>query len=125
MNDIVAALKTAKESKTGATLVVGPGCSATSRDAAPAQFAIGVHGKIIASAVTPINWAHWGVGQMFQCGYFDRIMTTNSDNLIARVLLAYGQTPSTFDCSTWRPDPSEKDALARLDPSVYYLNGLA
>jgi len=58
MNDIAAALRAAKEKKSGATLVVGPGCSATSHDAAPTQFAISVHGKILASAVAPINWAH-------------------------------------------------------------------
>ncbi|MDZ4414856.1 hypothetical protein ORL59_14805 [Bacillus cereus] len=148
LEDVVSALKKAKEDNINVNLLIGAGCSVTANiptaegmvDAIkkefPGEFK---RAKIkdypnIMSKLTPserrnlisrivkdakINWTHIAIAQLMKHGYINRILTLNFDNLVQRACALVNEFPAIYDMTT----SSEFRTDLLLDKSVIHLHG--
>lgn len=148
IEDVVNALKKAKVEGTNVNLLIGSGCSVTAGIPTAKGFTQEIkrrfaseykrltkkdygtcmsmlteveRKKIIAEFVNnaKINWAHLSIAQLVKCGYLNRILTTNFDNLLLRGCALVGEFPGVYDLATsqgFRPE-------LLFDKSILYLHG--
>lgn len=148
IEDIVEALKGAKQRGHACSLLVGAGCSVEGgiptagrfvdliRDRHPrsyeralektypacmAELSIAERHALIAEQVdaAQINWAHIGIALLMQHGYVDRILTTNFDPLIIRACAMLGEFPAVYDFAA--SQEFKPDFVP--DKAVFYLHG--
>ncbi|MGN4837508.1 MULTISPECIES: hypothetical protein [Bacillus cereus group] len=148
LEDIVSALKMAKEENINVNLLIGAGCSVTAnipaaqgmidtiKEKYPREFK---RAKIkdypnCMSKLTPserknlisqiikdakINWTHIAIAQLLKNGYINRILTPNFDNLVQRACSLVGEFPAIYDLTT----SSEFRTDLLFDKSVIHLHG--
>lgn len=148
LEDVVSALKMAKEENINVNLLIGAGCSVTAnipaaqgmidtiKEKYPREFK---RAKIkdypnCMSKLTPserknlisqtiknakINWTHIAIAQLLKHGYINRILTPNFDNLVQRACALVGEFPGIYDLTT--SSEFKKDLL--FDKSVIHLHG--
>ncbi|MEN8644001.1 hypothetical protein ABFE25_04770 [Bacillus toyonensis] len=148
LEDVVSALKKAKEDNINVNLLIGAGCSVTANIPAaqgmvdaikkefPGEFK---RAKIkdypnIMSKLTPserrnlisrivkdakINWTHIAIAQLMKHGYINRILTLNFDNLVQRACALVNEFPAIYDMTT----SSEFRTDLLFDKSVIHLHG--
>lgn len=148
LEDVVSALKIAKEENINVNLLVGAGCSVTAnipaaqgmidtiKEKYPREFK---RAKIkdypnCMSKLTPserknlisqiiknakINWSHIAMAQLLKSGYINRILTPNFDNLVQRACSLVGEFPAIYDLTT----SSEFRTDLLFDKSVIHLHG--
>jgi len=144
----VAEIAETLKNKTGATLLIGAGCSASAgiplasefvrliSDKFPArckrlgsanyaqlmdELGDGERHDVIAPKIdaSRVNWAHMAIAQLMKHGYVSRILTTNFDPLIIKACAIAGIFPAVYDLAS---SDVFKPAQVR-DPSVFYLHG--
>lgn len=148
LEDVVSALKKAKEDNVNVNLLIGAGCSVTANIPAaqgmvdaikkefPGEFK---RAKIkdypnCMSKLTPserrnlisrivkdakINWTHIAIAQLLKHGYINRILTLNFDNLVQRACSLVNEFPAIYDMTT----SSEFRTDLLFDKSVIHLHG--
>lgn len=148
LEDVVSALKKAKEENINVNLLIGAGCSVTANIPAaqgmvdtirtnyPGEFK---RARIkdypsCMSKLTPserknlisqtvkdakVNWTHIAIAQLLKHGYINRILTPNFDNLVQRACALVGEFPGIYDLTT--SSEFKKDLL--FDKSVIHLHG--
>ncbi|MGG0703399.1 MULTISPECIES: SIR2 family NAD-dependent protein deacylase [Bacillus cereus group] len=148
LEDVVSALKKAKENNINVNLLIGAGCSVTANIPAaqgmvetikkefPGEFK---RAKIkdypnCMSKLTPserknlisrivkdakINWTHIAIAQLLKHGYINRILTLNFDNLVQRACSLVNEFPAIYDMTT----SSEFRTDLLFDKSVIHLHG--
>lgn len=148
LDDVVSALKKAKENNINVNLLIGAGCSVTANIPAaqgmvetikkefPGEFK---RAKIkdypnCMSKLTPserknlisqivkdakINWTHIAIAQLLKHGYINRILTLNFDNLVQRACSLVNEFPAIYDMTT---SPEFRTDLL-FDKSVIHLHG--
>lgn len=148
LEDVVSALKKAKEDNINVNLLIGAGCSVTANIPAaqgmvdaikkefPGEFK---RAKIkdypnCMSKLTPserrnlisrivkdakINWTHIAIAQLLKHGYINRILTLNFDNLVQRACSLVNEFPAIYDMTT----SSEFRTDLLFDKSVIHLHG--
>ncbi|MGG0515863.1 SIR2 family NAD-dependent protein deacylase [Bacillus pseudomycoides] len=148
LEDVVSALKKAKEDNINVNLLIGAGCSVTANIPAaqgmvdaikkefPGEFE---RAKIkdypnCMSKLTPserrnlisrivkdakINWTHIAIAQLLKHGYINRILTLNFDNLVQRACSLVNEFPAIYDMTT----SSEFRTDLLFDKSVIHLHG--
>lgn len=148
LEDVVSALKKAKEDNINVNLLIGAGCSVTANIPAaqdmveaikkefPGEFK---RAKIkdypnTMSKLTPserrnlisrivkdakINWTHIAIAQLLKHGYINRILTLNFDNLVQRACSLVNEFPAIYDMTT----SSEFRTDLLFDKSVIHLHG--
>ncbi|WP_233198006.1 hypothetical protein [Bacillus mycoides] len=148
LEDVVSALRRAKDENINVNLLIGAGCSVTANIPAaqgmvdtikndyPGEFK---RAKIkdypnCMSKLTPserknlisqtvknakINWTHIAIAQLLKNGYINRILTPNFDNLVQRACALVGEFPGIYDLTT--SSEFKKDLL--FDKSVIHLHG--
>lgn len=148
LEDVVSALKKAKEENINVNLLIGAGCSVTANIPAaqgmvdtirtnyPGEFK---RARIkdypsCMSKLTPserknlisqtvkdakVNWTHIAIAQLLKQGYINRILTPNFDNLVQRACALVGEFPGIYDLTT--SSEFKKDLL--FDKSVIHLHG--
>ena len=148
VEDIVEALKGAKQRGHACSLLVGAGCSVEGgiptagqfveliRNRFPraydrattktyplcmAELSIAERHALIAEQVdaAQINWAHIGIALLMQHGFVDRILTTNFDPLIIRACAMVGEFPAVYDFAA--SQQFKPDFVP--DKAVFYLHG--
>ena len=126
IDDIVESLRTAKERRHKACLVLGAGCSVSAgvptaagivkliKDKHPRsheraepktypkcmeQLSVAERRDMIAKLVdaAKLNWAHVAIAQLISAGYVDRVLTTNFDLLVPRACALVGEFPAIYD----------------------------
>lgn len=148
LEDVVSALKKAKEENINVNLLIGAGCSVTANipaaqgmvDAIKKEFP-GEYKRAekkdypnCMSKLTPserrnlisrivkdakINWTHIAIAQLLKHGYINRILTLNFDNLIQRACSLVNEFPAIYDMTT----SSEFRTDLLFDKSVIHLHG--
>ncbi|MCU5065484.1 SIR2 family protein [Bacillus pacificus] len=148
LEDVVSALKKAKEDNVNVNLLIGAGCSVTANIPAaqgmvdtikkefPGEFK---RAKIkdypnCMSKLTPserrnlisrivkdakVNWTHIAIAQLLKHGYINRILTLNFDNLVQRACSLVNEFPAIYDMTT----SSEFRTDLLFDKSVIHLHG--
>lgn len=148
LEDVVSALKKAKEDNINVNLLIGAGCSVTANIPAaqgmvdtikkefPGEFK---RAKIkdypnCMSKLTPserrnlisrivkdakINWTHIAIAQLMKQGYINRVLTLNFDNLVQRACSLVNEFPAIYDMTT----SSEFRTDLLFDKSVIHLHG--
>ncbi|PGO92082.1 hypothetical protein COA03_28020 [Bacillus cereus] len=148
LEDVVSALKMAKEENINVNLLIGAGCSVTAnipaaqgmidtiKEKYPREFK---RAKIkdypnCMSKLTPserknlisqviknakINWSHIAIAQLLKNGFINRILTPNFDNLVQRACSLVGEFPAIYDLTT----SSEFRTDLLFDKSVIHLHG--
>ncbi|WP_241669702.1 hypothetical protein [Bacillus cereus] len=148
IEDVVSALKKAKEDNINVNLLIGAGCSVTANIPAaqgmvdtikkefPGEFK---RAKIkdypnCMSKLTPserrnlisrivkdakVNWTHIAIAQLLKHGYINRILTLNFDNLVQRACSLVNEFPAIYDMTT----SSEFRTDLLFDKSVIHLHG--
>ncbi|WP_257150596.1 hypothetical protein [Bacillus toyonensis] len=148
LEDVVSALKKAKEDNINVNLLIGAGCSVTANIPAaqgmvdtikkefPGEFK---RAKIkdypnCMSKLTPserrnlisrivkdakVNWTHIAIAQLLKHGYINRILTLNFDNLVQRACSLVNEFPAIYDMTT----SSEFRTDLLFDKSVIHLHG--
>jgi tetratricopeptide (TPR) repeat protein len=148
IEDIVEALKGAKQRGHACSLLVGAGCSVEggiptavrfielirarhpraydraatkTYPACMAELSPSERHALIAEQVDAalINWAHIGIALLMQHGYVDRILTTNFDPLIIRACALIGEFPAVYDFAA--SQEFKPDYVP--DKAVFYLHG--
>lgn len=148
LEDVVSALKKAKEENINVNLLIGAGCSVTANIPAaqgmvdtirtnyPGEFkrARVKDYPSCMSKLTPserknlisqtvkdakVNWTHIAIAQLLKHGYINRILTPNFDNLVQRACALVGEFPGIYDLTT--SSEFKKDLL--FDKSVIHLHG--
>ncbi|QLF02902.1 SIR2 family NAD-dependent protein deacylase [Bacillus cereus] len=148
IDDVVYALKKAKDEGINVNLLIGAGCSVTAGIPAaqgminmikkefPKEFerAIIKNYPNCMSKLTPserknlissivenakVNWTHVAIAQLLKSGYINRILTPNFDNLIQRSCSLVGEFPAIYDLAT--SSVFRTDLL--FDKSVIHLHG--
>ncbi|MHB0998128.1 MAG: hypothetical protein ACYC27_02695 [Armatimonadota bacterium] len=148
LNDIIDALKNAKESRRRCTLLIGSGCSVTAGIPTGDEFVDVIKRDwpsaykrasektypICMSELTDcdrrdmiakyvdnanINWAHICIAQLIKEGYVDRIFTTNFDPLIIRSCALMQEFPAIYDFAA----SQEYKPNYIPDKSIFYLHG--
>lgn len=148
VDDVVQALRRAKDKGTGATLLIGAGCSVKAGiplaggfvdeigRSFPLEFArakgktyahcmrellYGDRRDLIAGYVdnAKINWAHVCIAALMKAGYVDRVLTTNFDNLVVRACALLGEFPAVYDLAASKVF-NAADIPAK---AVFYLHG--
>ena len=126
VDDVVEAVRRAKDSGTTCAVLIGAGCSKSAgiplarefvniierkwpRDFARAeektyphcmgQLAPAERRSLIAQYVdaAKINWAHLALAQLIKEGWVDRVLTTNFDPLVLRACALVGVFPAVYD----------------------------
>lgn len=148
LEDVVSALKKAKEDNINVNLLIGAGCSVTANipaaqgmvDAIKKEFPGEFKRTKIKdypncmSKLTPserrnlisrivkdakINWTHIAIAQLLKHGYINRILTLNFDNLVQRACSLVNEFPAIYDMTT----SSEFRTDLLFDKSVIHLHG--
>ncbi|WP_255295321.1 SIR2 family NAD-dependent protein deacylase [Bacillus thuringiensis] len=148
LEDVVSALKKAKEDNINVNLLIGAGCSVTANIPAaqgmvdaikkefPGEFKRAEEKNYpnCMSKLTPserrnlisrivkdakINWTHIAIAQLLKHGYINRILTLNFDNLVQRACSLVNEFPAIYDMTT----SSEFRTDLLFDKSVIHLHG--
>ncbi|MBT2605628.1 hypothetical protein J7E55_21850 [Bacillus sp. ISL-53] len=148
IEDVVHAIKLAKEKKVNVNLLIGAGCSVTAgipsangiieniKESYPREYerTINKNYANCMSKLTPterrnlitdhvnrskINWAHLSIAQLFKDGFINRVLTTNFDNLLQRACSLVNETPAIYDLAT--STGFRPDLL--FDKSILHLHG--
>ena len=148
IDDIVESLRTAKERRHKACLVLGAGCSVSAgvptaagivkliKDKHPRsheraepktypkcmeQLSVAERRDMIAGLVdaAKLNWAHVAIAQLISAGYVDRVLTTNFDLLVPRACALVGEFPAIYDFAA---SPDFRHAQIP-DKAVFCLHG--
>ncbi|MDA2461112.1 hypothetical protein PDN45_13170 [Bacillus cereus] len=148
LEDVVFALKKAKEDNINVNLLIGAGCSVTANIPAAQGMVDAIEKEFpgefkraekkdypnCMSKLTPserrnlisrivkdakINWTHIAIAQLLKNGYINRILTLNFDNLVQRACSLVNEFPAIYDMTT----SSEFRTDLLFDKSVIHLHG--
>ncbi len=148
LEDVVFALKKAKEDNINVNLLIGAGCSVTANIPAAQGMVDAIKKEFpgefkraekkdypnCMSKLTPserrnlisrivkdakINWTHIAIAQLLKNGYINRILTLNFDNLVQRACSLVNEFPAIYDMTT----SSEFRTDLLFDKSVIHLHG--
>ncbi|MBI2862687.1 MAG: SIR2 family protein, partial [Chloroflexi bacterium] len=150
IDEVVEAVRNAKNDGRSCTLLIGAGCSVTAEipdatgfvkaieEGYPLRYAAatkktyaecmaqlhpGERRSLIAKFVdnAKINWEHLCIALLVQKGYVDRILTTNFDPLAVRACALLGEFPSVYDVAALRP--LRLADIPEKEKVIYYLHG--
>jgi tetratricopeptide (TPR) repeat protein len=148
LEDVVEALRHAKDRDKKCSLLIGAGCSETAGIPTASGFVKEIerrypcaytHAKqktypacmsalppgdrrdLIASYVdkAKINWAHLGIAQLMKGGFIDRVLTTNFDPLVVRSCAMAGFFPAVYDSAASKLFRPEDI----FDQAIFHLHG--
>ena len=148
IEDVIEALKHAKDSDQKCTLLIGAGCSVKAGIPTAAglikeiekkfprdfdrvkektypncmhELSLDDRRELIGPFIdkAKINWAHISIAQLMKEGYIGRVYTTNFDPLVARACAYVGLFPSIYDAAT--SNRIDTDYIS--EPAIVHLHG--